>query len=92
MTNWACGWDEKSGRCIRFHCHKSGPCGGYEGDPKLWRVITQLAREYNMVLEGVVQALLRARRWLKNHPTNTKPPWHIMEKILVLKRFDHLIN
>lgn len=27
---WACGFDVKSGRCLRFDCHKAGPCEGFE--------------------------------------------------------------
>lgn len=30
--SWSCGWFEKSGRCLRYHCAKGAPCGGYEGD------------------------------------------------------------
>lgn len=26
---WECGWLAKSNRCMRFDCHKSGPCGGF---------------------------------------------------------------
>lgn len=33
VERWACGWSTASGRCIRFHCQKSGPCEGYAGDP-----------------------------------------------------------
>lgn len=32
-VRWSCGWSTASGRCIRFHCQKSGPCEGYAGDP-----------------------------------------------------------
>lgn len=28
---WSCGWCAPSARCLRFHCHRSGPCGGYSG-------------------------------------------------------------
>lgn len=28
---WVCGWS--GDQCLRLHCHKSGPCEGYEGAP-----------------------------------------------------------
>lgn len=28
--SWSCGWNEKSRRCLRYHCAKGAPCGGHK--------------------------------------------------------------
>lgn len=29
MNKLSCGWVEKTNRCVRYDCHKAGPCDGF---------------------------------------------------------------